>query len=199
MHKLVVASNNAGKIREISHYLASFEVEIIPQSVLGIHETEEPAPTFVENALIKARHASLHSGKPALADDSGLCVDVLDGSPGVHSARFAGEIKSDNANNLKLLSVLAGCTNRKAHYYCVIVYVRHAADPEPVIAEGRWYGEIAIEPRGNKGFGYDPLFYLPDSDLTAAQLELDEKNQVSHRSKAMAALISRLRDEWKGN
>ncbi|HVC48789.1 MAG TPA: RdgB/HAM1 family non-canonical purine NTP pyrophosphatase [Burkholderiales bacterium] len=199
MHKIVLASNNPGKIHEISHYLSPFGVELINQAVLGIPETGEPARTFVENALIKARNAALHSGKPALADDSGLCVDVLGGAPGVFSARFAGEPKSDSANNLKLLSLLSGRSDRQAHYYCVMVYVRHADDPAPVVVEGSWHGEIAPEPRGERGFGYDPVFYLPDYDQTAGQLDLEEKNRASHRAKALEALISRLHDEWNGH
>ncbi|MBU6460745.1 MAG: RdgB/HAM1 family non-canonical purine NTP pyrophosphatase [Proteobacteria bacterium] len=197
MRELVVASGNSGKIREMSHYLEPYGVKVIPQAVLGVSEPEEPALTFVENALIKARHASTHTGRPALADDSGLCVEALAGEPGVQSARFAGEPKSDGANNQKLLFALQGCTNRKAHYYCVMVYVRHARDPEPVIAEGRWYGEIAMHLKGDKGFGYDPLFYLPDYGLTAAQIDLDQKNRISHRAKAMANLIQFFQNEWK--
>ena len=157
-NKLVIASGNKGKLREIAHLLAPLNIDIIAQADLHVSECEEPYCTFIENALAKARHASRQTGLPALADDSGLCVDALQGAPGVFSARYAGEPKSDQANNEKLLSVLAAEKNRQAHFYCVIVLVRHADDPEPLIAEGRWAGEILSEFRGQDGFGYDPLF-----------------------------------------
>ncbi|HQO16857.1 MAG TPA: non-canonical purine NTP pyrophosphatase, partial [Methylotenera sp.] len=156
--KLVIATGNLGKLREIQHILGGLEIEIIPQSALNVPECEEPFCTFIENALAKARHASKHTGLPALADDSGLCVNALLGAPGVISARYAGEPKSDERNNQKLLKVLGTESNRHAHFYCVMVLVRHEHDPEPIIAEGQWYGEILYEYRGTDGFGYDPLF-----------------------------------------
>jgi len=153
----------------------------------------EPHVTFIENCLAKARHASLHSGLPALADDSGICVEALNGAPGIYSARYSGEPKSDQRNNEKLVAALKGQPNRKAHYYCVIVLVRHADDPEPLIAEGRWQGEIIDSPRGAGGFGYDPHFYLPEFGRTGAELTPNEKNSISHRGKALRDLIEKLK------
>ncbi|MEQ1669091.1 MAG: non-canonical purine NTP pyrophosphatase, partial [Sulfuriferula sp.] len=157
---IVIASNNAGKLREIHRLLAPLGFEIQSQSHYNVPEAEEPHPTFIENCLTKARHAARLTGLPALADDSGICVTALGGEPGVHSARFAGEPKSDQRNNAKLIAALAGNPQREAYYYCVIVYLRHADDPQPIIAEGRWYGEIIDIPRGNAGFGYDPHFFI---------------------------------------
>jgi XTP/dITP diphosphohydrolase len=193
MKKLVIASNNAGKLREFQHMLAPLGIEVLTQSQLGISEAEEPHCTFVENALAKARHVSSESGLPALADDSGICVDVLGGAPGVLSARYAGEPKSDQRNNEKLLQVMHGQNNRRAHYYCVLVLVRHADDPQPIIAEGEWQGEIAQQERGEGGFGYDPLFWLPESGKMSAELSRDEKAVLSHRAKALTILLQRLR------
>ena len=190
--QLVIASGNAGKLREIRHLLAPLAVEIIPQSDLNVPEAEEPYCTFIENALTKARHASRHTGLPALADDSGLCVDALQGAPGVLSARYAGEPKSDARNNAKLLEVMQGLSQRQAHFYCVIVLVRHADDPEPLIAEGVWQGEILDNLRGNDGFGYDPLFLDAKTGKTVAELPLDIKSRISHRGQAMARLLHRL-------
>ena len=190
--KLVLASNNTKKMKELNALLAPLGFEVIPQGQLGIPETEEPHCTFVENALAKARHAAQLSGLPALADDSGLCVDALGGAPGVYSARYAGEPKSDARNNAKLLADLAGQSNRSAHFYCVLVLVRSADDPQPIIAEGEWPGEILEAQRGADGFGYDPLFYLPAFDKTAAELDSARKNQLSHRGIAMQKLIARL-------
>ena len=192
MKKLVLASNNAKKMKELNALLAPLGFEVIPQGQLGIPEAEEPHCTFVENALAKARHAAEHSGLPALADDSGLCVDALHGAPGVLSARYAGEPKSDARNNEKLLSHLAGQANRKAHFYCVLVLVRSAHDPQPIIAEGEWHGEILDAQRGADGFGYDPLFFVPSHKQTAAELDSAIKNQLSHRGVAMQKLIARL-------
>jgi len=195
--KLVVASNNPGKLREFDALLAPLGWETIPQKALGVSECEEPHCTFVENALAKARHASACSGLPALADDSGLCVHALGGAPGVYSARFAqtatDEAKSDERNNQKLIADLAGKADRRAHYVCVLVFVRHADDPQPVIAEGEWHGEIVDEPRGQGGFGYDPYFYLPESGVTSAELDAAEKNRRSHRGQALAQLVERLK------
>lgn len=193
MKKLVIASNNPGKLREIERILSPIGLEVLPQSVFNIPEADEPYCTFIENCLTKARHASEHSGLPALADDSGICVDALNGAPGVYSARFAGEPKSDERNNHKLLESLAHETNRKAHYYCVIVLVRHPADPQPIIAEGSWEGEILREPRGSGGFGYDPYFLVPELGQTGAELPLDVKNGISHRGKALAQLLEKLK------
>ncbi len=191
--KLVVASNNPGKLREFGEMLAPLGWETLPQKELGVSECEEPHGTFVENALAKARHASACTGLPALADDSGLCVHALGGAPGVYSARFAGEPKSDERNNQKLVADLAGQADRRAHYVCVLVFVRHADDPQPVIAEGEWHGEIVDQPRGQGGFGYDPYFFLPESGATAAELDAAEKNRRSHRGQALAQFVDRLK------
>ena len=192
--KLVVASNNPGKLREFSALLASLGWETIPQKDLGVPECEEPHGTFVENALAKARHAAALTGLPALADDSGLCAHALGGAPGVYSARFAGEPKSDERNNEKLVAELADKPDRRAHYVCVLVFVRHADDPQPVIAEGEWHGEIVDAPRGNGGFGYDPYFLLPEAGMTAAELDADRKNRESHRGQALVQLVERLKN-----
>jgi len=192
--KLVLASSNPGKLREFEALLAPLGMEVVPQANLGIADAEEPHGTFVENALAKARHASRRSSLPALADDSGICVGALGGEPGVHSARFAGEPKSDARNNEKLAQLLAGKDDRRAHYYCVVVLLRHAEDPEPMIAEGTWAGEIVAEPRGANGFGYDPYFFLRDFGKTAAELEPEQKNLVSHRGKALRRLLAKLRE-----
>lgn len=192
MQKLVLASNNAKKMKELDALLAPLGFEIVPQGQLGIPEAEEPFGTFVENALAKARHAAQHSGLPALADDSGLCVRALGGAPGVLSARYAGEPKSDARNNEKLLADLAGHTDRRAHFVSLLVLVRSAADPQPIIAEGEWHGEILSAPRGGDGFGYDPLFYVPACCQTAAELDAATKNRLSHRGQAMQRLIERL-------
>lgn len=192
--KLVVASNNLGKLRELGLMLGPLGIEAQPQSVYGVPEAEEPHATFVENALAKARNAAQHTGLPALADDSGILVDVLDGAPGVNSARFAGEPKSDERNNRKLIESVRAVADRAAHYYCVIVVVRHAHDPKPLIAEGEWHGEIVLEPRGSGGFGYDPYFYLPELGMTVAELPLQEKNSLSHRALALGALATKLRE-----
>ena len=190
--KLVIASGNKGKLREIEHILAPLQIEIIPQNSLNVPECEEPFCTFIENALAKARHASKHTGLPALADDSGLCVDALQGAPGVLSARYAGEPKSDEANNQKLLEVLVGEKNRHAHFYCVMVLVRHEHDPEPIIAEGQWAGEILSEYRGNDGFGYDPIFLDAKTGKTVAELSMEIKSRISHRGHAMAKLLQKI-------
>lgn len=190
--QLLIATANLGKLREIQHILGGLEIEIIPQSALNVPECEEPFCTFIENALAKARHASKHTGLPALADDSGLCVDALLGAPGVLSARYAGEPKSDERNNQKLLKVLGTESNRHAHFYCVMVLVRHEHDPEPIIAEGQWYGEILNEYRGTDGFGYDPLFLDAKTGKTVAELPLEIKSRISHRGHAMTKLLQKL-------
>jgi XTP/dITP diphosphohydrolase len=195
MNTLVLASSNPGKIREIRAILAPLEIEVVPQSHYGVSEAEEPHGTFIENALAKARHAATLAGLPALADDSGVCVGALGGAPGVHSARFAGEPKSDERNNRHLLALLEREGDRRAHYYCVIVLVRHTHDPQPLIAEGEWHGEILRAPRGSGGFGYDPLFFDPLLGMTGAELPMEEKNRISHRGKALALLAERLQTE----
>ncbi|MEM5429033.1 RdgB/HAM1 family non-canonical purine NTP pyrophosphatase [Cupriavidus oxalaticus] len=195
MQRLVLASNNPGKLREFGTLLAPLGFDVVPQGDLGIPEAEEPFVTFVENALAKARHASRLSSLPALADDSGISVRALDGAPGVYSARYAqmaGKPKSDAANNAYLVSQLAGKLDRHAHYYCVLVFVRHAEDPCPLIAEGVWHGEVVDAPRGAGGFGYDPHFLLPVLGKTAAELSAEEKNAISHRAQALRALVARL-------
>jgi len=193
MRQLVLASSNPGKIREIGQILATLGIEIVPQSALAVPQAEEPHATFIENALAKARHAARRTGLPALADDSGICVDALQGAPGVGSAHFAGEPRSDARNNRKLLEVLEVENNRRAHYYCVMVLMRHGDDPQPMVADGEWRGEILRAPRGNGGFGYDPLFFDPVLGETGAQLSPELKNRVSHRGKALAELVERLK------
>lgn len=195
MQRLVIASNNAGKLREIRHLLEPLGIEVLPQSAFDFPEAEEPYCTFVENALAKARHASKNTGLPALADDSGICVNILGGKPGILSARYAGEPKSDERNNQKLVEVLRNQSDRRAYYYCVMVLLRHPEDPQPIIADGSWHGEILLNPRGSGGFGYDPYFFLADLDKTAAELPMEQKNRISHRGKALAQLAERIRQE----
>ncbi len=190
--RLVLASGNAGKLREFRRLLSPLGIEVIAQADLGIEDAEEPHHTFVENALAKARHASAAANLPALADDSGICVRALDGAPGVQSARYAGEPRSDVRNNAKLIATLLSIEDRSAHYVCLLVLMRHAGDPEPIVAEGTWHGTIAAAPRGEGGFGYDPYFLDPRIGMTAAELPLTMKNELSHRGKAMRALIARL-------
>jgi XTP/dITP diphosphohydrolase len=192
-NKIVIASGNPGKLREIRRILEPLEFNVVPQSDFGVPECPEPHVTFIENCLAKARHAALHTGLPALADDSGICVDALNGAPGVYSARYAGEPKSDQRNNEKLIAALKNEPNRRAHYYCVIVLVRHPDDPQPLIAEASWHGEIIDTPRGENGFGYDPYFYLPEFGKTGAELDPDHKNAISHRGQALDILVSKLR------
>jgi XTP/dITP diphosphohydrolase len=193
MKKIVLASNNAGKLREFGQLLASIDIEVLPQAQFNIPEAEEPHVTFVENALAKARHAAKLTGLPALADDSGICVSALGGAPGVFSARFAGEPKSDARNNQKLIADLQGKADRRAHYVAVLVFVHHADDPQPIICEGEWHGEIIDAPRGAGGFGYDPYFLVPDLNQTAAEISAEEKNTRSHRGKALRQLMERLK------
>ncbi len=190
--KIVLASGNKGKLQEFRQMLEPMGYEIHPQSEFNVTEAEEPFGTFVENALAKARHVSRQTGLPAMADDSGICVDALGGQPGVHSARYAGDSKSDDRNNQKLIADLAGVENRAANYYCVLVYVRSADDPQPIIADGRWSGIVIDEPKGKNGFGYDPYFLVPEFGKTAAELSPEEKNACSHRGKALQALMEKL-------
>lgn len=195
--KLVVASSNPGKLREISRILAPLNIEAAPQSAFAVSDAEEPHPTFLENALAKARHASASCGLPALADDSGICVDALGGAPGVRSARYAGNeaeprSDSDARNNRWLLEALRDIGDRAAHYVCVMVLVRRADDPQPIIAEAEWRGVIATAPRGSEGFGYDPLFLIPELGKTAAEIPLEQKNAISHRGRALMLLVDKL-------
>lgn len=192
--KVVLASGNPGKLREIQALFSQVQIDLVPQSQLGIEEAGEPHATFLENALAKARHASRASNLPALADDSGLCVEVLGGEPGVHSAYYAGREGSreqrDSRNNRKLLSALED--ERRAYYCCLMVMVRHPQDPRPLVAEGLWRGEIARRPRGTNGFGYDPLFLIPQLQKTAAELDPAAKNRISHRGIALRKLLGLL-------
>jgi XTP/dITP diphosphohydrolase len=194
--RLVLASGNAGKLREFDALLRPLGFDLVPQSSLGVTEADEPFDTFVENALAKARHAARSTGLPALADDSGICVRALGGMPGVRSARYAalaGGEHSDHANNARLVAELAGQADRQASYVCVLVLVRHATDPMPLIAEAQWHGEVIASPRGAGGFGYDPYFWLADEGCTAAELTASRKNQISHRGRALRALVEQLR------
>lgn len=192
VQKLVLASNNSDKVREFQELLAPFHFQVIPQGELDIPAAEEPHHTFIENALAKARHASNVSGLPALADDSGVCAHALDGAPGVHSARYAGVDGDNAANNQKLIAALQGKADRGAHYVCALVMVNSANDPEPLIVQTRWYGQIIDEAKGDYGFGYDPYFFLPELGKTVAELAPSEKNQISHRGQALRELISQL-------
>jgi XTP/dITP diphosphohydrolase len=196
MQEIVIASGNAGKLREIEAILAPLGYTGVPQSNFNVPEAPEPHPTFVENALAKARNAALHTGLPALADDSGICVAALGGAPGVHSARYAGDPKSDDRNNAKLIAALQDEADHSAYYYAALVLVRRADDPQPLIAEGRWAGQVVANPRGQNGFGYDPYFFLPDFNKTAAELDQREKNLVSHRGKALRRLAALIKEQW---
>jgi XTP/dITP diphosphohydrolase len=190
---MVLASGNAGKLRELRQLLANLDIDLVAQGELGVSDAEETGATFVENALLKARHAARATGLPALADDSGLCVDALDGAPGLYSARYAGSHGDHAANNARLLHELQGLPahERGAYFICVMVLLQHAGDPAPLIAEGRWHGRILDAPRGEHGFGYDPLFLPDDQTLSAAELDATLKNRLSHRGQALA----RLREE----
>lgn len=194
---IVLASNNQGKLAEFSGMLEPLGFLVCPQARYGVPEAEEPYPTFIENALTKARHAAQATGLPALADDSGICVTALGNAPGVMSARYAGEPKSDAANNRKLVDALASHTDKSAYYCCVLVYVRHALDPQPIFAEARWDGEIVAAPRGDGGFGYDAHFLIPSLDRTVAELGAAEKNRLSHRGQALRLLVRRLEEELR--
>lgn len=189
---LVLASNNPGKLAEFGTLLAPLGLALKPQGAFNVDEAEEPYCTFLENALTKARHAARATGLPALADDSGICVNALGGAPGVLSARFAGLPKSDTRNNAHLVTALAPHTDKSAYYYCVLVLVRHADDPQPVIADGCWSGEIVDTPRGAGGFGYDAHFWLPGMQKTVAELSPADKNRLSHRGQALRALVEKL-------
>jgi XTP/dITP diphosphohydrolase len=194
MQKLVIATGNAHKLHEIKVLLEPLGIEVVPQSDFNVPEAAEPHCTFIENALTKARHAARLTGLPALADDSGICVEALGGAPGVISAIYAGEPRSDARNNEKLLAAMREVTDRRAHYHCALVLLRHADDPQPVIAEGQWHGIILEAPRGVGGFGYDPLFLDTELQQTVAEISTEDKNRVSHRGKALRALVEKLRD-----
>lgn len=196
MNELVLASGNKGKLREFNTLFGHRSIKVLSQAELGVKAAEEPFNTFVENALAKARNAARQTGLPAMADDSGITTEALNGTPGVHSARYAGDAADDTANNRKLVAALAGKTDRRAHYTCVLVAVKNADDPEPVIVDARWDGEIIDTPKGTGGFGYDPYFYLPDFGRTAAELTAEEKNDVSHRGRAMRLMLEELSDRW---
>ena len=189
--KIVLASNNPGKLREIQAVLGEERYQLIQQSEFNVSEVAEIGTTFVENAIIKARHAAQHTGMPALADDSGIEVDALQGAPGIYSARYAGSNADDVANNTKLLHELADVPDaeRTARFQCVLVYMRHAKDPMPIICEGTWEGSILHETKGPNGFGYDPLFYVPTHQCSSAELDPAEKNRISHRAQALQKLI----------
>lgn len=193
--KLVLASGNKGKLKEFGEVLAPLGFEVLPQSEFNVPEVDETGLTFVENALLKAREASRISGLPALADDSGIEVDALNGAPGIYSARFSGEGATDAENNTKLLAELNGLpkAERTARYWCVLVYLRHADDPTPIIAQGSWEGRVLDAPEGDGGFGYDPLFWLDELQATAASLAPEEKNKLSHRGKATLDLVRQLK------
>jgi XTP/dITP diphosphohydrolase len=206
--RLVLASNNAKKLSEMQALLGGLGVDLVAQASLGIAEAEEPHHTFVENALAKARHAAVASGGAAMADDSGLCVDALRGAPGVVSAHFAGELPisgereahrraQDAANNTLLLQRLEGVADRRGHFICTLVALRHAEDPEPLVAVGRWPGAVLAAPRGALGFGYDPLMFIPDLGCTVAEMDAALKNQHSHRARAMVQMRALLRDAWR--
>ncbi len=194
MSKIVLASNNPGKAREISQLLAGLDMQVVPQSDFNVEEVEETGLTFVENAILKARNAAKHTGLPAIADDSGIEVDALHGAPGIYSARFAGIGASDTDNLNKLIRDLAAIKNapRTARFQCLMVYLRHADDPTPLICQGTWEGEIIDTPRGSNGFGYDPVFFVPSEQCTAAELTADRKNSLSHRGQALACLLDKL-------
>jgi XTP/dITP diphosphohydrolase len=196
VRRLVLASDNRGKLREFAALLAPLGIEVLAQRTLGVEPAEEPHATFVENALAKAGHAAASTGLPALADDSGLCCVALGGAPGVRSARFAGHGASDAANNAALVRALQPFTDRRGHYTCVLVAVRSAADPEPLIADARWPGEVIDMPRGSHGFGYDPHFWLNEQGCTAAELAPEVKNRISHRALAMREMARRLAVDW---
>ncbi|MGI9276059.1 MAG: XTP/dITP diphosphatase [Endozoicomonas sp.] len=195
IRQVVLASGNQGKLKEFQHLLQALDIKMLPQSQFDVDSVEETGLTFVENAILKARHAASISGLPVIADDSGIEVDALKGQPGIYSARFAGEGASDADNNQKLLELLQGIPSmeRTARFHCVLVYMRHADDPVPLICHGAWEGYILEEPRGEHGFGYDPLFLVPSEHCSAAELPREKKNQISHRAQAMALLVEQLK------
>ncbi|WP_445494914.1 XTP/dITP diphosphatase [Photorhabdus sp. SF281] len=194
MQKVVLATGNPGKVRELAQLLADFGLDIIAQTELGVNSAEETGLTFIENAILKARHAAQITSLPAIADDSGLSVDILGGAPGIYSARYAGEDTTDQQNLAKLLDTMKDIPDdqRQAQFNCVLVYMRHAEDPTPLVFHGRWPGIIAHKPAGNGGFGYDPIFYIPELGCTAAELSGEQKNAVSHRGQALKMMLDTL-------
>jgi len=194
MKKIILATGNKGKVRELGELLANFEMEVIPQTEFDVEEAEETGLTFVENAILKARNAAAHTGLPAIADDSGLEVDYLKGAPGIYSARYAGTDGNDPANNQKLLIALDGVpeAERSARFQCLMVYMEHAEDPTPLIAQGTWEGMILSAPQGDNGFGYDPLFFVPEQGCSSAELPAEVKNSLSHRGQALKKLVELL-------
>ena len=196
MKKIVLASSNAGKVREINNLLSQHEIEVVPQTAFDIPDAIEDGLSFVENAIIKARHAAKLSGSPAIADDSGIEVDALNHRPGIYSARYSGEGANPEKNNAKMLGELEGVAEEKrtARYQCVMVFMRDADDPMPIITQGTLEGRILEAPRGDSGFGYDPIFFLPEHQCAAAEISLEEKNKISHRAIALNAMIARLKD-----
>ncbi len=199
MSRVVLASNNKGKVREFGQLLADFHMEIVPQSEYQVSEVDETGLTFVENAILKARHAAAQAGLPAIADDSGIEVDALHGAPGIRSARFAGPGASDQANLDKLLADLEDVPEeqRSARFQCLVVYLEHAEDPTPIICQGTWEGRITREPRGENGFGYDPVFFIPDHGCTSAELTAQSKNAISHRGQALRKLVEALKEDLR--
>lgn len=198
--KIVLATGNPGKVAELSQMLEPFNMQVVPQTELGVSDADETGLTFVENALLKARHAALITGLPAIADDSGLAVDALGGAPGIYSARYAGEKASDTANIDKLLAAMAQVpmAKRTAQFHCVLVYLRHAEDPTPIICHGVWPGVITVQAAGQNGFGYDPVFYVESEGCTSAELTRQRKQQLSHRGKALHQLITQLQQQQAG-
>jgi len=196
--QLVIATGNVKKLREFERLLAPLGIEVLPQSAFNVPEAPEPHCTFLENALAKARNAARHTGLPALADDSGICVHALGGNPGVNSAYYAGAHKNDADNNAKLIADLAGVGDRGAHYTAVLALVMREDDPEPIIAEGRWYGQVIDAPRGSGGFGYDPYFLDPELGLTGAEMPIDQKGARSHRGRAFTKLVAELNERFGG-
>ncbi len=194
--KIVLATGNQGKVREFASLFAEYGVDVVAQKELGVSDVPETGTTFVENAIIKARHAAQVTGLPAIADDSGLVVDALGGAPGIYSARYAGADATDDSNIDKLLSELEGETQRKAHFFCTLVFMRHADDPVPLVAQGKWQGEVLSARAGNGGFGYDPVFHVPTHGCTAAELDKVEKNQISHRGNALRLLLNTMRETF---
>lgn len=194
IRKVVLASGNVGKLQEFQHLLANQAIDVVAQSAFDIPEAEETGLSFIENAIIKARHAARLTGLPAIADDSGLAVDFLNGAPGIYSSRFAGPKAKDSDNNAKLLELLKGVADgqRTARFHCLLVYMRHGDDPTPLICEGRWEGTIGKKPKGSHGFGYDPLFFVREQNCTAAELPREVKNTLSHRARAMRQLLEKL-------
>lgn len=194
MQRIVLASNNKGKVREIAQLLADKNLEVVPQSEFNIPDADETGLSFVENAILKARHAARLSGLPAIADDSGLEVDALNGAPGIYSARYAGNGATDAENNQKMLAALADTADeaRSARFQCLMVFMRHAEDPTPIICQGTWEGRILRQPQGENGFGYDPLFLVPEKNCSSAELPSEIKNAMSHRGKALQALLQKI-------